>query len=99
MALPSIRVSPAEMSFIETQAANAGLPVSTYIRNLASNKIVTPRPTTVDDKLLFELNRCGVNLHQVVKSLNFGQGIPSDISTVMDELKAVLTKVGSRYDT
>ena len=98
LALPSIRVSPDEMSFIEGEAAKAGLPVSTYIRTLALHKRVAPARSDMDDKLLFELNRCGVNLHQVVKALNFGQGIPTDISTTMDELRLAITKITASYD-
>lgn len=98
LALPSIRVSPDEMSFIEAQAAIAGQPVSTYARNVLTNRKVAPRTTALEDKLLFELNRCGVNLHQVVKALNFNQGLPSDISATMDELRAVIAQIASAHD-
>lgn len=98
LALPSIRVSPDEMSFIEAQAATAGLPVSTYVRNLALGKKVAPRRTELEDRLLFELNRCGVNLHQIVRALNFGQGLPSDITAVTDELRTALAHVSAAYD-
>jgi len=98
LAIPSIRVNPDELSFIEAQAAKAGLPVSTYVRNLAVGKKVAPPRTALEDRLLFELNRCGVNLHQIVKSLNFGQGLPNDISTVTDELKVAIAKVSAAYD-
>lgn len=98
LALPSIRVSPDEMSFIETQAANAGLSVSAYVRNLATNRKVAPRTTDVEDKLLVALNRAASNHYQVVRALNFGQGVPSDIADIMDELRAVVAKVGAAYD-
>lgn len=98
LALPSIRVAPDEMSFIEAQAAKAGLPVSTYIRNLALHKRVAPARSVADDRILFELNRCGVNLHQVVKSLNFGQSIPTDITSIMDELRSAIANVSASYD-
>ena len=98
LALPSIRVNPDEMSFIAAQAAIAGQPVSTYVRNLVLGKKVTPPRTDLEDRLLFELNRCGVNLHQIVKALNFGQSLPNDIATVTSELKTAIAKVSSAYD-
>ena len=98
LALPSIRVSVAELSFIETQAHAAGLPVSAYVRKLATGRRVSPRTTALEDKLLVELNRCGVNLHQIVKALNFGQGLPSDIASVTDELRTAIAHVSAAYD-
>ena len=98
LALPSIRVNPKELSFIETQAATAGLSVSDFVRTVATQRQVTARQTPLEDKMLFELNRCGVNLHQIVRAVNFGQGIPTDIAEVLDDLKAAIAKVGASYD-
>lgn len=98
LALPSIRVNASELSHIEEQAAKAGLSVSHYVRAVAMNRTVSARQTSLEDTMLFELNRCGVNLHQIVKGLNFGHSIPNDISDVLDELKAAIAKVGAAYD-
>lgn len=98
LSLPPIRVNPVELSFIETQAATAGLSVSEYVRSVTTQRQVTPRRTELEDKMLFELNRCGVNLHQIVRAVNFGQGIPTDIGGVLDDLKAAIAKVGAAYD-
>ena len=98
LALPSIRVNPVELSFIETQAATAGLSVSDYVRSVSTQRKIAPRQTPLEDKMLFELNRCGVNLHQIVKGMNFGNAIPNDIADVLDELKAAIAKVGASYD-
>ncbi len=86
------------MSFIEMQAATAGQPVSTYARNVLTRRKVAPRTTALEDKLLFELNRCGVNLHQIVKALNFNQGLPSDINDTLDELRAAIAQIADSYD-
>lgn len=98
LSLPPVRVNPVELSFIETQAATAGMSVSEYVRAVATQRQVTARRTELEDKMLFELNRCGVNLHQIVRAVNFGQGIPNDIGDVLDELKAAIAKVGATYD-
>ena len=98
LALPSIRVNPVELSHIETQAANAGLSVSDYVRSVATQRRIAPRQSALEDRTLFELNRCGVNLHQIVRSLNFGHSVPNDLNDVLAELKAAIPKVGASYD-
>ena len=98
LALPPIRVNADEMAFIEAQAASAGLPVSAYGRDVLTRRKVAARQTPLEDKMLFELNRCGVNLHQIVRSLNFGQGVPNDIVQVIDELRSAVAKVSAAYD-
>lgn len=98
LALPSIRVNAAEMAFIEQQAATAGLPVSAYARDVLTRRKIAARQTPIDDKMLFELNRCGVNLHQIVRHLNYGGSVPNDLPAVIDELRAAIAKVGSAYD-
>lgn len=98
LALPSIRVNAAELAQIEEHAAAAGMPVSAFVRDAATRRRITPRQSVLEDKMLIELNRCGVNLHQIARSLNFGQGVPNDIVDVLDELKRAIAKVGSAYD-
>ena len=97
--LLSIRLNDEEDAFIRSQAAEAGLSVSVYARSVLINKKVGTRQTPLEAQMLFELNRCGVNLHQIVRSLNFGQGIPADLDEVLAELKDAVTKVGAAYDT
>lgn len=98
LALPPIRVNAEEMAFIEAQAATAGMPVSAYARDVLTRRKIAARQTPLDDKMLFELNRCGVNLHQIVRHLNFGKGMPNDIVQVLAELRAAVAKVGAAYD-
>jgi len=96
--LPPIRCTPDELAYIEEQAAIAGMAVSTYAREALTKHVVKPRQTKAEAALLAELNRGGVNLHQLVKHMNFGKGIPSDISAVLDDYAAVLAAVGRAYD-
>lgn len=98
LSLPSIRVNAEEMLHIETQAAYAGLSVSEYIRSIATRRKVAPRQTALEDKMLFELNRCGVNLNQIAKSINRGNGLPHDMADAVTELRLVMGKVGNAYD-
>ena len=96
--LPPLRLTPDELGYIEEQAAMAGMPVSTYAREALTKRVVKPRHSKADAALLTELNRSGVNLHQIAKHLNFGNGIPNDIQVVLDEYRAVLAAVGRAYD-
>jgi hypothetical protein len=98
LSLPPVRVNAAEAALIDARAAVAGLRLSVYIREAALGHDLAPAPRDIDDKLLFELNRAGVNLHQIVRHLNFGGSIPSDIGDVLAELKAAIARVGAAYD-
>lgn len=98
LSLPPVRVSAAESALIEERASRAGLSVSAYLREAALDRDISPPRRTMDDQLLVELNRCGVNLHQLVRHLNFGGTVPTDIVLVMAELKAALAQVSAAYD-
>lgn len=96
--LPPVRLTPDELSFIEEQAAAAGMPVSSYAREALTKRRVTQRRTKAEAALLTELNRCGVNLHQLVRHLNFGGSLPNDITETLTEFRAALNAVGRAYD-
>lgn len=99
VSLPSIRVNPAEQIHIENMAAQAGLSVSAYVRTTALNAKISMPKSAIDDRLLFELSRACSNHYQIMRHLNFGDGIPNDIDSVVDELRLVIEKVGAAYDT
>ncbi len=98
ISLPSIRVNPAEDKRIQEMASQAGLSVSAYVRSAALNAKIAMPKSEINDRVLFQLSRACANHYQVMKHLNFGKGIPSDIAEVIDELRAVVAKVGSAYD-
>jgi hypothetical protein len=88
-----------ELSFIEQQAATAGLPVSAYARSVLTQRRVAPARTEVDDKVLVELNRIGVNLNQLMRHVNAGRDMPASAENVLAELHIALTNVSAAYDT
>lgn len=98
LALPSIRVNPSEHSFIEQQAFRAGLPVSAYVRKVLTQRRVAPARSSIDDALLLELNRIGVNLNQQTAHSNAGRHSPDAVELTLIELREVLAKVGATYD-
>jgi hypothetical protein len=99
LSLPSIRVNPQELMFIEEQASMAGMAVSTYARSALTRKKVAPQRSDMDDKLMFELNRVGVNLNQLMRHINAGRDMPSSADSVLEDLQATLRKVSASYDT
>lgn len=95
--LGSVRLTLDELTHIEEQAATAGLPVSAYARMVLTGRKVAPRQTPIEQALLVELNRSGVNVHQIAKHLNFGNGVPNDIAAVLDGHRLALEKVVAAY--
>lgn len=93
--LPPIRLTLAERSFVEEQAARAGVAsVSDYCRAAILGKPLQPRTeTTADPALVVALNRAGVNLNQVARHLNSGRGLPPDFRAVVAEFHRVLSRV------
>jgi len=68
--IPPLRVTGAELHFIEEQAAAAGLSLSDYARRLLLGQTVAPARSATDDRLLLEINRVGVLLNQIARALN-----------------------------
>jgi len=96
-ALPPVRVTDAELIAIGDQARAAGLSLSDFVRQRLTQGRVTPKAGLRDARLLSELNRAGVNLNQIARHLNRGQGLPDDIGHVLYELHRVLQLVGRAY--
>lgn len=101
--LPPVRVSLSDRAKIEAKAAQAGLPVSAYLRRVAvTGKVNVTNQTTAaraDAELLSELNRAGVNLNQIAHHLNKGGQVPVAFDAVLHHLYSALEKVSRRFDT
>lgn len=94
--LPAMRVTPAERHHIEQMAARAGLPVMEYRRRAAMGQRIVARRSTADDKALVALARVGANLAQIVRALNYRQGIPSDLAETLAEVKAAANRIAGQ---
>jgi len=93
---PPVRVTEAELIHVQDQAGMAGLSVSDYLRQRALSGKVTPRRTPAQASLLVELNRVGVNLNQIARSLNGGRKEdPQHIGFVLNELHGVMEKLAA----
>lgn len=96
-ALPPVRMTDAELIAIGDQARAAGLSLSDFVRQRLTRDRVTPKAGLVDARVLSEINRAGVNLNQIARHFNRGQGVPGDIGDVLTELRRVLELVGRAY--
>ena len=86
----SVRVSDTERAELENAAERAGLTLGSYFRQcaLTAPKTRAVRRPPIEQKLLAQLlgqlGRVGGNIHQIVKGMNFGEGV------MHDELRAAL---------
>lgn len=97
MQLPPVRVTEAEFAAVRRQAEAAGMTVTDYLRQLSLTGRAVPRRGAVDDRLLVELNRIGVNLNQVVHQAHSGEPVASELGGVIARLHGVLEQVGQAY--
>jgi hypothetical protein len=88
--LPAPRVTAAELGHVEAQAAAAGVALAEYVRRGVLGQRVAPARTAADDRLLLELNRVGVNLNQIARSLNSDRPERADLASALSELRAVV---------
>lgn len=91
--LPNLRVTAAERALVEERAAAAGLTLVDYCRRAIFKSRIAPKRGTVDQALLVELNRVGVNLNQIARHFNAGRGLPPDFPDVLAEVRAAVQKV------
>lgn len=91
--LPNLRVTAAERSLVEERASAAGLTLVEYCRRAIFKSRIAPKRGTVDQALLVELNRIGVNLNQIAHRVNADKGLPSDFPYVLAELREAVQKV------
>jgi hypothetical protein len=96
--LVTVRYQPGEHGDLSERASTAGLTLPSYIREITLPKEKrqtrsTRRPPIEREmaaRLLGQLGKIGGNLHQVVKAMNFGQGIDGvALVEVMAELAAL----------
>ena len=94
--LPPVRVTSAQLAYVQKQAANAGLSVTDYLRTLALTEKVKPCKTKLETSLLVELNRIGVNLNQIARAANLGRQEQALLTYARDELVALMKRIDER---
>lgn len=92
------KVSGAERALILAKADQAGMTVSTYLREIAKSGRVSPRivksPASADPALLMQLIPIGNNLNQIAHSLNAMRGyVPADLHKNLSWLGRILEAI------
>lgn len=89
------RVTDSERKEIESRAVGN---VSTWLRDLALDQPPRKPPKAVNPKLLFELNKIGVNLNQITRVIN-QKGIDDqiDLFTILISIDESLKKLREVY--
>lgn len=91
--LAAPRLTGAELAFVEEQAAVAGLDLAEFVRRRVLGRKVAPARAAADDRLILEINRVGVNLNQIARSLNSDRPERADLAVALAHLEGVLSKV------
>lgn len=90
-----MRVTTSERAFIEAQAAISGLTVTEFVRRRALGRRIAPARSATDERRLIELNRIGVNLNQIARSLNSDRPEHHDLSEVIGQLQSELERTAA----
>ena len=94
--IPPVRLTAAELAYVQVQAASAGLALSDYCRRLILRPRVAPAVTDTDEAALADLNRIGVNLNQLVRRANASGKIPPHLADVLAEVRAAVERIAER---
>lgn len=87
-----IRMSTSELFFIRSKARDAGMRVSTWIRQSSRSARITPRWSIEQMQLLRMLSGVANNLNQLARQANSGKllFIAQKCDTVLDEIDQTL---------
>lgn len=92
------RVTVAERAYIRGQAKAAGLRPSEYSRRRALGYEVPAKAASAPNAaLISELNRIGVNVNQLARSVHRGSAFQSFWEEIGEELSTVLAKLVSEH--
>lgn len=91
-----LRLTTAEKIAFREKAEASGQTLSDWLRDLANGHKPRPPVTHTDLAFINELNRIGVNLNQIARSINRGRGLSSDWQLLQDELRAVLKEAAGK---
>lgn len=96
--LSPVRVTAAELAHARQLADAAGLSLADFVRHRALGWRIPARTTATDDKALVALSRVAANLAQIVRAVNFGQGIPPDLAETLAEVKDAAQRITGSSD-
>ena len=89
-----LRMHPDDKQVIKSRAKEAGLTASEYVRLSAlSCEIIQKTRTDIDFRLVYELNKIGVNLNQIAKAMNSHGGVPDELIHLQKRIDDYLDKI------
>lgn len=91
----SLRLTPGELAIIRGKAHAAGLPVSTYLRQVGLGKKVRVRRGQIRRDAIYQLIRIGTNINQLARAANTaGQVVEMELlEEALEELRAALDRL------
>lgn len=89
----AFRLTADELARVQAEAEQAGVSVSEYCRAAALGQRVRVRSVPDLSAALVSLNRVGVNLNQIARTLNAGQPVPVDLAEVLAEVRAAVERL------
>ena len=92
----NLRLLPDERAEVDVRAAAVGLSPSDYARRLVIGGSVVHMRTApkADPALVLAINRAGVNLNQIARTLNGGVGhIPGDLAETLARINGLLDRL------
>ena len=89
----AFRLTAEELECVQAEAVRTGVSVSEYCRAAALGQRVRVRSAPDLSAALVSLNRVGVNLNQIARGVNRGQGVPPDLAEVLAEVRAAVERL------
>lgn len=89
----AFRITAEELERVQAEAERAGVSVSEYCRAAALGQRVRVRSAPDLSAALVSLNRVGVNLNQIARGVNRGQGVSLDLDEVLAEVRAAVERL------
>jgi hypothetical protein len=91
--LSGIRLTEAEREHIALMAERAGLDIAEFCRRAILGQRILARRASVNERLIVELNKIGVNLNQIAHAVNGGRGLAADTPDLLRQLQATIAEV------
>lgn len=91
--LPPIRVTEGEHAAIQGRAAQAGMTMSEFVRQMALKGKINIRRSRHDFETAEQLRRIGVNINQQTRRLNATGEVPTMLRLLWSDLQKILDDI------
>ena len=93
----NLRLTLAELAHVQAQATHAGIGAHEYARRRVLGHRVPPARSQIDAALLSELNRIGVNLNQLARTINRGAEVQGDAEALLAQVRDIIEQIGGGF--